>query len=170
MSDLGDPLKFSYLHTLLAQCAQSSLPVLLPSSTCLLPPGGLQHTLLAGNPSIIYSTYKYVYVSINVTACYDCIMKKNYIEKWCIYLGHLTSVTALGGGQRGPLGVTSESDGSLRFWDLEQRRIIRSLDGVGGVVGDSLTLGLDDRMIIVCMGPSLQVGLQQNVILIHGLL
>lgn len=97
-------------------------------------------------------------------------MKKNYIEKWCIYLGHLTSVTALGGGQRGPLGVTSESDGSLRFWDLEQRRIIRSLDGVGGVVGDSLTLGLDDRMIIVCMGPSLQVGLQQNVILIHGLL
>ncbi|CAK6968650.1 RWD domain-containing protein 4 Protein FAM28A [Scomber scombrus] len=114
----GDPLKFSYLHTLLAQCAQSSLPVLLPSSTCLLPPGGLQHTLLAG---------------------------------------HLTSVTALGGGQRGPLGVTSESDGSLRFWDLEQRRIIRSLDGVGGVVGDSLTLGLDDKMLIVCMGPSLQV-------------
>ena len=68
------------------------------------------------------------------------------------------------------MGVTSESDGSLRFWDLEQRRIIRSLDGVGRVVGDSLTLGLDDRMIIVCMGPNLQVGLQQNVILIHGLL
>ncbi|XP_051231416.1 uncharacterized protein LOC127349591 [Dicentrarchus labrax] len=114
----GDPLKFSYLHALMAQCTQSSLPVLLPSSTCLLPPGGLQHILLAG---------------------------------------HLTSVIALGGGQRGPLGVTSESDGSLRFWDLEQRRIIRSLDAVEGVVADSITLGLNDKMLIVCMGQSLQV-------------
>ncbi|XP_070711235.1 uncharacterized protein [Pempheris klunzingeri] len=114
----GDPLKFSYLHSLQLQCTQSSLPVLLPSSTCLLPPGDLQHSLLAG---------------------------------------HLTSVTALGGGQRGPFSVTSESDGSLRFWDLEQRRIIRSLDAVGGVVADSLILGLDDKMLIVCMGQSLQV-------------
>lgn len=65
---------------------------------------------------------------------------------------------ALGGGQRGSLCVTSESDGSLRFWDLHQRRIIRSLDPVGGVVGDSVTLGLDDRMLIVCMRQSLQVG------------
>ncbi|XP_032355068.1 uncharacterized protein LOC116669372 isoform X2 [Etheostoma spectabile] len=114
----GDPLKFSYLRALLSQCRQSSLPVLLPSSTCLLPPGDLQHTLLAG---------------------------------------HLTSVTALGGGKRGPLAVTSESDGRLRFWDLEQKRIIRSLDAVGGIVGDSITLGLDDRMLVVCMGQSLQV-------------
>ncbi|XP_034712568.1 uncharacterized protein LOC117934738 isoform X2 [Etheostoma cragini] len=114
----GDPLKFSYLHALLSQCRQSSLPVLLPSSTCLLPPGDLQHTLLAG---------------------------------------HLTNVTALGGGKRGPLAVTSESDGRLRFWDLERKQIIRSLDAVGGIVGDSITLGLDDRMVIVCMGQSLQV-------------
>ncbi|XP_027143899.1 uncharacterized protein LOC109137463 [Larimichthys crocea] len=114
----GDRLKFSYLHALLAQCMQSTLTVLLPSSTFLLPPGGLQHTPLAG---------------------------------------HMTNVTALGGGHRGPLGVTSESDGSLRFWDLEHRRIIRSLDPVGGVVGDSITLSLDDRMLIIHMGQSLQV-------------
>ncbi|XP_054863824.1 uncharacterized protein LOC118470977 [Amphiprion ocellaris] len=114
----GDSLKFSYLHDLLAQCAQSSLPVLLPSSTCLLPPGGPQHTLLAG---------------------------------------HLTNVTALGGGQRGPLVVTSEADGSLRFWDLEQRCIIKSLNEMGGFLGDYLTLGLDDRMLVIRMGQSLQV-------------
>nr|XP_046237578.1 uncharacterized protein si:ch211-212k18.6 [Scatophagus argus] len=71
--------------------------------------------------------------------------------------GHLTDVTALGGGQRGTLVVTGESDGSLRFWDLEQRRIIRSLDAVGGIVGDFITLGLDDRMLIVRMEQSLQV-------------
>ena len=44
----GDPRIFTYLHALLAQCAQSSVPALVPSYTCLLPPGGLQHTLLAG--------------------------------------------------------------------------------------------------------------------------
>ncbi|XP_076581752.1 uncharacterized protein LOC143317485 [Chaetodon auriga] len=114
----GDLLTFSYLHALLAQCTHSSLPVLLPSSTFLLPPGSLQPILLAG---------------------------------------HLNNVIALGGGQSGPLCVTSESDGSLRFWDLHQRRIIRSLDPVGGLVGDSVTLGLDDKMLIVCMGQSLQV-------------
>ncbi|XP_029311219.1 uncharacterized protein LOC115023989 [Cottoperca gobio] len=114
----GDSLRFSYLHALLSQCTQSSLPVLLPSSTYLLPPGDLQHTLLAG---------------------------------------HLTNVTALGGGQRGPLCVISESHGSLRFWDLEQRQITRSLDAAQGIVGDSVTLGLDDRMLIVCMGQRLQV-------------
>lgn len=47
--DPGDPLKFSDLHDLLAQCMQSSLPVLLPSSTFLFPPGGLQPILLAGD-------------------------------------------------------------------------------------------------------------------------
>ena len=72
----------------------------------------------------------------------------------------MTNVTALGGGQRGLLGVTSESDGSLRFWDLEQRRIIRSLDPVGRFVADSITLGLDDSVLIVCMGQSLQVRVQ----------
>ncbi|KAG7461821.1 hypothetical protein MATL_G00195090 [Megalops atlanticus] len=45
----GDPRKFSHLHTLLSQCARSSLPVLVPSFSCLLPLGGLQHTLLAGH-------------------------------------------------------------------------------------------------------------------------
>lgn len=73
-------------------------------------------------------------------------------------------MAALGGSQRGPLGVTSESDGSLRFWDLEQRRVIKSLNAVGGVVADSLTLGLDDRMLIVRMGQRLQVGMMAKLL------
>lgn len=44
----GDPKLYSFLHNLLAQCKSSSLPVLMPSYTCLLPPGGLVHTLLSG--------------------------------------------------------------------------------------------------------------------------
>ncbi|XP_071402446.1 uncharacterized protein [Centroberyx affinis] len=113
----GDPLKFSYLHALLAQCAQSSLPVLLPLLHLPAAPGGA-----ATHPA-----------------------------------GHSSNVTALGGGQRGPLGVTCEADGSLRLWDLESRRVVRTLEAAGGVVGDSLTLGLDDGMLVVRMGQSLQV-------------
>ncbi|KAG7330095.1 hypothetical protein KOW79_006317 [Hemibagrus wyckioides] len=47
----GDPQHFSYLHKLLTQCQYSSVPVLVPSYSCLLPPGGIIHTLLAGHMS-----------------------------------------------------------------------------------------------------------------------
>ncbi|KAI5104186.1 NACHT domain- and WD repeat-containing protein 1-like isoform X1, partial [Silurus meridionalis] len=47
----GDPQRYSYLHNLLTQCQYSSMPVLLPSYSCLLPPGGLTHTLIAGHLS-----------------------------------------------------------------------------------------------------------------------
>uniref|UniRef100_A0AAV2KL95 RWD domain-containing protein n=1 Tax=Knipowitschia caucasica TaxID=637954 RepID=A0AAV2KL95_KNICA len=114
----GDRLKFQLLHTLLDQCSRSSLPVLLPSSTCLLPPRGLQHTLLAGP---------------------------------------LNCVTALGGSQQSTTAVTCEVDGSIQFWDLEQRRIIRGLDPAGELVADSLNIGLNDTMLVARMGQDLQV-------------
>ncbi|XP_055012793.1 uncharacterized protein LOC129409895 [Boleophthalmus pectinirostris] len=106
----GDPLKFRYLHALLDQCSHSCLPVLLPSATCLLPPGG-----------------------------------------------PLSCVTALGGSQQSPTAVTCELDGSIRFWDLEQRRTTGHLDPAGAFVADSLHLGLNDTMLIIRMGQALQV-------------
>ncbi|KAK6323042.1 hypothetical protein J4Q44_G00053810 [Coregonus suidteri] len=114
----GDPQKFSYLHDLLAQCARSSLPVLVPSYSCLVPPGGIPHTLLAG---------------------------------------HASTVTALTRGQRGLVAATCGGDGTLKVWDLELGRAVRTLEGAGGVVGDSLTLCLEDRVLVVRMGQSLQV-------------
>lgn len=72
-------------------------------------------------------------------------------------------MTAVGGGLRGPVAVTCEADGSLRLWDLERRRVVRTLAGVGGFVGDSLTLGLEDRVLVVRMGQSLQVGVWQTL-------
>ncbi|XP_051510932.1 uncharacterized protein LOC127415919 [Myxocyprinus asiaticus] len=49
----GDPRQYSFLHALLVQCKRSSLPVLVPSYTCLLPPGGLVHTYLSGHMSSV---------------------------------------------------------------------------------------------------------------------
>eukprot|EP00063_Salmo_salar_P087124 XP_014061959.1 PREDICTED: uncharacterized protein LOC106608527 isoform X2 [Salmo salar] len=114
----GDPQKFSYLHALLAQCARSSLPVLVPSYSFLVPPGEIPHTLLAGHTSI---------------------------------------VTALTRGQRGLVAATCDGDGTLKVWDLELGHAVRTLEGVGGVVGDSLTLCLEDRVLVVRMGQNLQV-------------
>ncbi|KAL0970488.1 hypothetical protein UPYG_G00242740 [Umbra pygmaea] len=114
----GDPQKFSYLHALLAQCARSPLPVLVPSYTCLLPPGVVPQTLLSG---------------------------------------HTSTVTALTGAGRGMLAACAAADGTVTLWDLEQRKVVRMLDGVGGVVGDSLTLCRADGVLVVCMGNILQV-------------
>lgn len=53
----GDPQRFSYLHDLLTQCQFSSVPVLVPSYSCLLPPGGITHTLLAGRTVLLITLF-----------------------------------------------------------------------------------------------------------------
>ncbi|KAM4706599.1 uncharacterized protein O3C94_015328 [Discoglossus pictus] len=45
----GDPKKYPFLPILMSQCKQSSIPVFVPSFTCLLPPGGLLFDTLAGH-------------------------------------------------------------------------------------------------------------------------
>ncbi|GCB81748.1 hypothetical protein scyTo_0023175, partial [Scyliorhinus torazame] len=42
----GDPKKYPHLLHLLNQCQQSSIPSLVPSFTCLFPPGGLLYDTL----------------------------------------------------------------------------------------------------------------------------
>lgn len=46
--DSGDPKKYLHLAALLSQCLKSSIPVLVPSTSCLIPPGGLLCDLLTG--------------------------------------------------------------------------------------------------------------------------
>ncbi|XP_067301621.1 uncharacterized protein [Pseudorasbora parva] len=117
----GDPRRYSFLHDLLAQCKSSSLPVLVPSYTCLLPPGGLVHTLLSG---------------------------------------HMSVVTALAHGRHHI--ISCSSDGVLNLWRLdEQTRPVRSLPRAHGAgvdwAADSLTLCLDDGVLVLQMGHWLQV-------------
>ncbi|KAM8939444.1 uncharacterized protein RCH25_053088 [Pelodytes ibericus] len=49
----GDPRKYPFLPSLLSQCTQSSIPIFVPSFTCLLPPGGLLSETLAGHTGSI---------------------------------------------------------------------------------------------------------------------
>ncbi|KAH0616128.1 hypothetical protein JD844_027012 [Phrynosoma platyrhinos] len=45
----GDPKKYLYLPTLLSQCEKSSIPVLVPSTSCLIAPDGLPCDFLKGH-------------------------------------------------------------------------------------------------------------------------
>ncbi|XP_048383603.1 uncharacterized protein LOC125451016 isoform X2 [Stegostoma tigrinum] len=45
----GDPKKYPHLLHLIDQCKRSSIPFLIPSFTCLLPPGGLLYDTLTGH-------------------------------------------------------------------------------------------------------------------------
>ncbi|XP_067885458.1 uncharacterized protein [Heterodontus francisci] len=45
----GDPKKYPHLLRLLNQCQRSSIPFLVPSFSCLLPPGGLLYDTLTGH-------------------------------------------------------------------------------------------------------------------------
>jgi len=77
--------------------------------------------------------------------------------------GHASPITALGGGLKSTVVVCCEADGSISLWDLALRRVVRTLGGTGGVgrgaaaAADHLILGLDDTMLIICTGQSLQV-------------
>ncbi|XP_015201323.2 uncharacterized protein [Lepisosteus oculatus] len=113
----GDPRKFSHLHSLLSQCYSSSVPVLLPSFTCLLPPGGLGHRLLAG---------------------------------------HAGGITAVAGAKEEPVVATASRDRTLKIWDLNSGRAVRTLRGVGSGV-DSLTLCLGNTLVALTERRTLQV-------------
>ncbi|XP_039606977.1 uncharacterized protein LOC120527534 isoform X2 [Polypterus senegalus] len=71
----GDPRKFSHLHTLLSQCCCSSIPVFVPSFTCLHPPGGLLYDLLAGHTDKITAVAAAKKDLIIVTASRDRTLK-----------------------------------------------------------------------------------------------
>jgi hypothetical protein len=52
------------------------------------------------------------------------------------------------------VAVSCAADGDIHLWDLEKRGVVRTL---GGAAADHLTLGLDDSVLVVCTGQSLQV-------------
>lgn len=50
---IGDTKKYPMLSMMVAQAHKSSVPTLIPSKTCLAPPGGVLNDLLAGHTKVI---------------------------------------------------------------------------------------------------------------------
>ncbi|XP_041042816.1 uncharacterized protein LOC121277430 [Carcharodon carcharias] len=112
-----DPKKYPHLLRLLNQCQRSSVPFLVPSFTCLLPPGGLLYDTLTG---------------------------------------HTDKITAVTGIQKGLQAITAARDRTLKIWDLESGKVVRTVHGVGKNI-DSITICMENSLVAVTEDKSLQV-------------
>ncbi|KAJ8383073.1 hypothetical protein SKAU_G00038510 [Synaphobranchus kaupii] len=89
----GDPRKFSHLHTLLSLCGCSSIPVLVPSFTCLMPPGGLHYSLIAGHLDAVTALAGGRQGAVAVSCSRDGTLKL-----WDLELGHAVRTLRVVGG------------------------------------------------------------------------
>lgn len=81
-------------------------------------------------------------------------------NRWPVFPipGHMTTVTAIAGGQNGSIVVTSSSEGSLRLWDLELGSVVQTLYGDENIsTADTLTLCSNDSLVAISKGHCLQV-------------
>ncbi|KAK6493133.1 hypothetical protein HHUSO_G2632 [Huso huso] len=124
----GDPKKFSYLHTLLSQCYISSVPVLVPSFTCLLPPGGLLYDLLAGHTDKITAFTGANKDLIAVTASRDRTLKI-----WDLASGRAVKTVHEVGRNISSLALCMDNtlvavteDHCLQVWEVSSGRMIYS--------------------------------------------
>ncbi|MBN3301764.1 NWD2 protein, partial [Amia calva] len=145
----GDPRKFSHLHSLLSQCCCSSLPVLLPSFTCLLPPGGLLHHLLAGHTDSITAVAGAKKDLVAASASRDGTLKL-----WDVSSGR--AIRTLGGVGRNIDSITLCLDNkmvaltekhSLRVWDIASEIVVYSENESLDV--PVLTSTLDGNLLVV---------------------
>ena len=126
----GDPRKYPALHPLFNQALKSSYPSLLPSITCLTPPGGILFDLLSGHTEPITA----------VTTSTDGLRavttsKDNTLKVWDLKTGRVTKtlygvgedVIGVRLGASNTLAITSETR-SIRVWSLRGGHQVASID------------------------------------------
>ncbi|XP_053556226.1 NACHT domain- and WD repeat-containing protein 1-like [Bombina bombina] len=127
----GDPKKYPFLPALLSQCQQSSIPVFVPSFTCLLPPGGLLFESLAGHTDSITAVAEARKDLQVITASKDGTLKL-----WDLVTGAVTftlhgvginvdSITAC--LENRIVAVTQKN--SFQVWDLSLSKMIYAASG-----------------------------------------
>ncbi|XP_053314279.1 uncharacterized protein LOC128480573 [Spea bombifrons] len=124
----GDPRKYPLLPSLLSQCTQSSVPVFVPSFTCLLPPGGLLCETLAGHTESITAVAEAQDGLRAVTASRDGTLKV-----WDLTTGK-AAFTVHGVGRnidsitvcnQNKFAAVTENH-SFKIWDLSLGRMVYS--------------------------------------------
>ncbi|XP_029438114.1 NACHT and WD repeat domain-containing protein 2-like isoform X2 [Rhinatrema bivittatum] len=144
----GDPRKYAYFPVLLSQCQQSSIPVLVPSSSCLLTPGGLPCEFLAGHMDRITAVAVAERDLMAVTTSKDGTLKL-----WDLDTGRAT-FTLHGIGKNidsitmcleNKLAAVTENN-SLQVWDLSLRKMIYSANGFPDI--PILTSAMDGKLLL----------------------
>ncbi|XP_069055414.1 uncharacterized protein [Pleurodeles waltl] len=127
----GDPRVYPFSPSMLADCLQSSVPALLPSSSCFLPPGGLLYDSLAGHIDRITALGETQTELMAVTASKDGTLKM-----WDLPSGkpvftlhgvgrNIDSITVC---QENKMVAVTENN-SFQVWDLSLRKIIHTAKG-----------------------------------------
>ncbi|XP_062991183.1 uncharacterized protein LOC134404425 [Elgaria multicarinata webbii] len=122
----GDPKKYIYLPALLSQCQKSSIPVLVPSTSCLIAPGGLLCDFLKGHLdriSAIGETQKELTVAT--------VSSNGTLKLWDLKVGKAIFTLNAVGQNISAIAVCLEnrlvamSDRTtLKVWDLSLERVV----------------------------------------------
>ena len=126
----ADPVKYPYLKPLFKQILKSSTPALIPSSTCLTPPGGILFDLLYGHTEPITAVVSTADGQRAMTASRD-----NTLKLWELRSGRVTrtiqgvgaNVFSIRLGAGNSIVVTSEVD-RIRVWSMKSGTLMRDID------------------------------------------
>ncbi|XP_078535057.1 uncharacterized protein LOC144821717 [Lissotriton helveticus] len=127
----GDPRVYPFTPALLADCQQSSVPALLPSSSCFLPPGGLLYDSLAGHTDRITALGETQTELMAVTASKDGTLKMWDLPSGkAVFTLHgvgrnIDSITVC---QENKMVAVTENN-SFQVWDLSLRKVIYTAKG-----------------------------------------
>ncbi|CAH1785829.1 unnamed protein product [Owenia fusiformis] len=126
----GDPRKYPHLHPLFEQCSRGSVPALIPSTTCLTPPGGMLFDLLAGHsdPITAVTTTNDGYKAVTAS-------KDGSLKMWDLRNGIVTRTIPSAGtnivqiilGMNNCYACTV-STGLINIWSLRTGELVKSID------------------------------------------
>ncbi|KAK9398964.1 NACHT domain- and WD repeat-containing protein 1-like [Crotalus adamanteus] len=122
----GDPKKYLYLPVLLSQCQKSSIPVLIPSTSCLIAPGGLLCDLLKGHLDRITAIGETQKPLIVATVSRDGILKM-----WDLTLGKAVFTLHEIGKNISTITVCLDNrlvavsdKTTIKIWDLSMQKVV----------------------------------------------
>ncbi|XP_055520622.1 NACHT domain- and WD repeat-containing protein 1 [Leucoraja erinacea] len=126
-----DPRKYPHLLRLLSECQRSSMPFLVPSFTCLLPPGGLMYSTLSGHTDRITAVTCFQKGLQAITASRDGTLKIwDLISGKALHTVHgvgkdIDSITLC---LQNTLAAVTE-DNALQVWDIHTGKQIFTVTG-----------------------------------------
>ncbi|ESO83266.1 hypothetical protein LOTGIDRAFT_236714 [Lottia gigantea] len=144
----GDPRKYPFLHNLVAQAENSSLPALIPSHGCLTEPGGILFDLLSGHTEPITAVTLTNDGFKAVTSSKDGTMKlwdlrSGKVVKTIENVGHHVSRIRL--AMNNTYAITSE-DNVIKIWSITTGANIHT---ISEYVDPAVTITASDSCTLV---------------------
>lgn len=129
-STSGDPPRYPFLHTMVADAKNTSIPALIPSIGCLTEPGGILYDLLSGHTKPITAVTTTTDAQRALTSSED-----NTLKVWDLKSGKVTTtiddfgteVSKLRTAVRNNLVISVERS-VIKVWSLEDKKCCLIVD------------------------------------------